>query len=345
MKIHIVIIMSILCFLIIFFVQKIQNKTDFNTVTIGFAGDTMIGRLVNEAIEKYGYTYPWGDILPLIHKSDIRIVNLETTVTMHEKAVPKVFNFKAFPDRVQTLQKAHINVVCLANNHILDFEEQGMNDTIAALDAANIQHVGAGKNIYEAQKAVVLIKNGIKIGVLGYTDNEPEWKAKKNKGGTNYVHVGDIEKLKPLIENLKKQVDVLIVSCHWGPNMRSKPSQHFITFAHALIDCGVDIIHGHSAHIFQGIEIYKERLIMYDTGDFVDDYAIDPILRNDQSLFFEVTIDKYGPRSVKLTPLLIKNMQVNKATKNESLIIMQKIQMLSRAFGTIISDDGIIKIR
>ena len=127
--------------------------------------------------------------------------------------------------------------------------------------------------------------------------------------------------------------------------MREKPSQDFINFAHEMIDAGIDIIHGHSAHIFQGIEIYKNKLILYDTGDFVDDYVTDPLLRNDQSFFFEVTVDKNGPTHLQLTPVVIRNMQVNSATDATQITMIKRIQQLSAEFGTHITDDGAIDIK
>jgi poly-gamma-glutamate synthesis protein (capsule biosynthesis protein) len=320
------------------------KKRNQEYTILGFTGDVMIGRMVNEIIKKKSYSYPWGNSLPLLAQADLRIINLETTLTTHAKKNPKVFNFKALPDRVKTLQSAHIDIINLANNHSLDFQEEGLAETIATLDAAGIHHVGAGANIEKACKPFIIIKNGIKIGIIGYTDNEPTWKASDNKPGINYIRVGDIDTIKNQIATLRPLVDIVIISSHWGPNMVQVPSSEFVEFAHAIIDSGADIIHGHSSHIFQGIEIYKNKIIMYDTGDFINDYAVDPQLRNDQSLFFAITIAKNGPISIALTPVIIKNMQVSIANGTEKEEIMLRIQQLSQQFNTTISRDGIINI-
>src|SRR5438128_11510232 len=97
-----------------------HKKTDHNSVTIAFMGDVMIGRLVNETIGTKSYSYPWGNTLPLLQQADLRIINLETTLTAHTHKNPKVFNFRALPDRIKTLQAAHVDVANLANNHSLD---------------------------------------------------------------------------------------------------------------------------------------------------------------------------------------------------------------------------------
>ena len=319
-------------------------KSPQNNVRIAFAGDTMLGRLVNEVINQKGYAYPWGNTLPLLQKADLRIINLETTFTKSENKIPKVFNYKADPKNVQSLVEANINLVSLANNHSKDFGNEGLLETIKTLDGVNILHVGAGHNIEQAQKPAILEKQGIKIGVLGATDNEPTWQATETTPGINYFSVDNLTDLLSQIKQLKEQVDLLIISLHWGPNMRQRPTQEYIDAAHQMIDAGADIIHGHSAHIFQGVEVYKNKLIMYDTGDFVDDYRVDPILRNDQALLFSVMVDKNGVNQVELTPLIIGNMQVNVAQGSEKKEIAEKIKRLSAELGTTVSDDGIITI-
>lgn len=336
----------IICILLIILGSYMTHKKDSaDTVIIGFMGDVMIGRLVNEVIPTKGYTYPWGNTVDLLQHVDLRIINLETALTTNIQKNPKVFNFKALPDRIKTLQDAHIDVANLANNHSLDFMGAGLIETIQTLDSANIIHVGAGNNIQEACKPSIITKNGINIGIIGYTDNEPTWKATSNKPGTNYIRVGDVTTIKNQIETLRPLVDILIVTSHWGPNMQQVPSAAFVQFAHDIIDSGADIIHGHSSHVFQAIEIYNNKVIMYDTGDFIDDYAVDPMLRNDQSLFFAVTVDKNGPQSVTVAPVVIKDMQVNTATGSEKDEILKRIQQLSQEFGTIISDNGTIRIK
>ena len=137
-----------------------------------------------------------------------------------------------------------------------------------------------------------------------------------------------------------KKTDLVIVSIHWGPNMRPEPSKKFIAFAHEMIEAGADIIHGHSAHNFQGIEIHNGKLILYDTGDFVDDYIVDPELRNDHSFFFRVEADKQGMNKLELVPVLISDCRVNLATGEDYKWSIQRMQRLSARFGTKLNDKG-----
>jgi len=169
---------------------------------------------------------------------------------------------------------------------------------------------------------------------MGYTDNEPGWQASATNPGTNYIQVGNIKQIKEDIKELRERVDILILTIHWGPNMLQRPLKSHQEFAHQLIDAGVDIIHGHSSHLFQGIEVYKDKVILYDTGDFVDDYYVTPELRNDQSFFYKVKVEKDGIKAVELVPVLISQMQVNKATGDDYSQAVEKVITLSKEFNT-----------
>ncbi len=318
-------------------------QPDNDKLTIGLAGDVMIGRSLDGIISQEGYTYPWGDVLPLLKSTDINIINLETTLTHSNRVVEKVFNFKAMPDKVNTLTEANVTVANLANNHIVDFSEEGLAETINTLDAAGIRHVGAGMNIEEAVMPEIIFKKNIHVGVLGFTDNEPSWKASEEKSGTNYISISktkDREYALTAIEKLKKNLDILIVTIHWGYNMQQKPSSAFIDFAHQMIMHGADIIHGHSAHIFQAIEVYERKLIVYDTGDFVDDYVVHEDLRNDLSFFFLIKASKTAIEQLHLIPVMINNYQVNLAKDENYKWCIKRMQQLSKKFATEIKDDG-----
>lgn len=303
-------------------------------ITIGLAGDVMIGRLVDEILSGAPPRYLWGDMHSYLHGTDLNLINLEAALTRSTHRVPKVFNFKADPSKVRTLVEGRIDVVNLANNHVLDYDEQGLMETLDTLDKAGIHHVGAGKNRKQAMAPVIMKRKGITVGILGCTDNEETWNATDEKPGTFYLSVGDVEVIEEDICHLRKKVDVLIVTIHWGPNMKERPSASFRSFAHRLIELGADIIHGHSAHIFQGVEVYQKKLILYDTGDFVDDYAIDPMLRNDRSFFFIVEAAKEGPKALHLIPTLITQFQVNRSTGKEAEETLQRMQKLSAEMHT-----------
>ncbi|HTM06603.1 MAG TPA: CapA family protein [Patescibacteria group bacterium] len=331
-----------------------KMHTKQQNVTICFGGDVMLGRTVNDIMQQKGTSYPWGNLINIFKNADCTLVNLETTLTTHTKKEPKVFNFQSLPVHVQSLKDAYITAVTLANNHSKDFGNEGLIETITTLDKAHIHHAGAGKNILEAKKPVIIKPaNNMTIGILGYTDNEPDWQATSKNPGINYIKIdpNNMEDIISDIESLRLQVDILIVSLHWGPNMLEFPLQEHIAFAHALVDHGVDIIHGHSAHILQGIEFYRGKLILYDTGDLVDDYAVDSSLRNDLSAIFQVSCSKRNVQSkekgpiemvLKVIPVKIENMQTNTCTGETRQMVFDLLNKRSAQFKTFISDAGLL---
>jgi len=316
-------------------------------IKIGLMGDVMLGRSVDQYLDNKRYDYPWGEFKSILKSNDLNILNLENAFTNSPCETPKVFNFKAKPDRVNVLKAGNIHLVNLANNHILDYGEDGLIETIYTLDEAHIDHVGAGENFEEAQKGKIIQRGGIRIGVLGLTDNESGWKA-GIEPGTNYVNLNDTDAIINELHTIRPYVDFLIVSIHWGPNMVSKPFKEHIQLAHLMIDYGVDLIHGHSAHVFQGIEIYKGKTILYDTGDFIDDYMVDPSMRNDFSFFFQCEIENKKVSRIELIPVLIKNFQATRARGILANSIVRRMKNLCQKFQTNISiedDKGIIKIQ
>ncbi|MFQ5729608.1 MAG: CapA family protein [Waddliaceae bacterium] len=312
------------------------SRSREDSIIIGLTGDVMIGRMVEKKLSHTDPAYLWGDTLPLLRATDMNLINLEAALTFSEKAVFKTFNFKARPERVEALVLASVDVANLANNHCLDYSEEGLIETLDVLDKAGIRHVGAGNTISEAEKPIIVDVKGIKIGILGYTDNEPSWKATTHSPGTNYGTIREEEAgtVGDAVRKLKQQVDFVLLTLHWGPNMRERPPEPFRNFAHRLIDSGVDIFHGHSAHIFQGVEIYDGKVIFYDTGDFVDDYYVDPFLRNDRSFFFLVEMIKERLLGIRLVPTLIGNCQVNLATGIDREESTQRMILLSKEFDT-----------
>lgn len=307
----------------------------------------MIGRSVDAVITEQGYAYVWGNVLPLLRDTDVSVINLETTLTNSNKIVPKVFNFKASPDKIKTLTEARIKLANIANNHILDYAEEGLAETLQTLKAAGIQYAGAGMNEEEAARPAFIEKNGLRVALLGFSDNEPGWKAGANKSGINYINVSDKsqrQRALEAIENTRRNSDFVIVSIHWGPNMVEEPSDEFIAFAHEMAEHGAAIIHGHSAHIFHGIEIYKNTVVLYDTGDFIDDYVVDPVLKNNHSFLFLLEVNREGIERLRLVPVLINNYQVNLAKGKSYEWSIKRMQHLSARFRTTISPEGEVEI-
>ena len=306
-----------------------------------FIGDVMLGRLVNAALKDRPPEYVWGNTLSLFKAADVRICNLECAISdwgTPWSATPKVFHFRSDAKNVEVLRAAHIDAVSLANNHILDFEYEGLENTINNLDVAGIHYTGAGITLSDASEPATWETKGIKLGLIAFTDNEPDWEATEEQPGIFYVPITlkdkRAEKLLEIVRRTKEAVDLLIISTHWGPNRGYRPPREHIPFAHALIDAGADIIFGHSGHIVRGIEIYKRKLIMYCAGNFIDDYAVDEIERNDRSFIFVVEADDHRIFRLLLYPTIINNFQAMRANDPEKKAIVAKMQRLCTDLNT-----------
>ncbi|WP_024367867.1 CapA family protein [Arthrobacter sp. TB 26] len=310
---------------------------------IGLLGDVMLGRLVNERLRRVSADYPWGDTGSVLRQADLTIANLECVLAAGgDPEAGKMFHFRSDPKNVASLRSAGIGMVSLANNHVLDYGAGAFREMLPALDAAGILHAGAGLDREAARRPAVRRVSGTAVGLIAFTDNQPDWEAGRGPG-VFYVPVVDSDRrvadLLALVRRTKARVELLIVSTHWGPNWGSgAPSEHR-ELARALIEAGADVVYGHSPHIFRGIELYRGRPIIYSAGDFVDDYAVDPLERNDQSFIFLLDTDGGTPLGLRLYPTLITDFQARLAGAG-SLRIAERMQRLSRHLGTASSWDA-----
>jgi poly-gamma-glutamate synthesis protein (capsule biosynthesis protein) len=296
-------------------------------IRIGIAGDVMLGRLVDQYMLADPTRDPgsvWGDTLTLWHHMDLRMVNLECVIaTAGEPWIPKVFHFRARPQAVRSLEAAGIHLVSLANNHVLDFGPDALRECLTRLRQSPLRYAGAGETIVEAAAPAVLTARGLVVAVVAVTDGEPRWEAGPHWTGTNYVRTDDEGLVEPYrtrvadsLARAREAAGLVIVSAHVGPNWGS-PTPPMRALAHQLIDLGADCYWGHSNHTVQGIEIYRGRPILYSCGDFIDDYAVDPVARNDLSCFFELYVEDAKVRRILLHPVRLAGFQVSIATGGE----------------------------
>jgi poly-gamma-glutamate capsule biosynthesis protein CapA/YwtB (metallophosphatase superfamily) len=309
-------------------------------------GDVMLGRGVNEALRSLRPEQPWGDVLPLLNSADLRIVNLECAITDHKRPwtrTSKVFHFRADPSAIEVLRAARVDGCSLANNHTLDFEEPGLLDTLKHLEAAGIRYAGAGRDQEEAARPAFLEvppDQANRVALLAFTDNEPPFAAGPDRPGTNYLPVSlepeVLHRVEVAVATAREAgADTVIFSNHWGPNMVQRPNALFRRFAHAVMDRGADVYYGHSAHIFQGVEIYRGKPILYDTGDFIDDYAVDQRLRNDWSFLFRISLEGSEFRRLELFPFTLSYARVKSAVGTEREAILGRMESLSREMDTV----------
>ncbi len=229
-------------------------------------------------------TYVWGDALELLDAigPDVRIVNLETSVTGGGEPWPaKGIHYRMHPDNIDCLTSARIDCCVLANNHVLDFSYEGLADTLHSLDRAGLVHAGAGPDLAGAwAPAIVAAPSGpraVVVAVATPSSGVPTtWAAGPTRPGVALVadlSRRAIDRIRRVVDATTRPGDLVVLSIHWGPNWGYEIPVAHRRFAHAVIDeAGVDVVHGHSSHHPMGIEVYRERPIIYGAGDLINDY-------------------------------------------------------------------------
>jgi poly-gamma-glutamate capsule biosynthesis protein CapA/YwtB (metallophosphatase superfamily) len=234
-------------------------------------GDIMLTKKAELMVSKKGISYPFGNIVKDFAGHDITFANLEVSITTSiQRIIKKKYRFKLSPKYAESLTKLNLDVVSLANNHLLDYGRKGMRDTISWLDKKSIKHTGAGKNKKQARKPAITTVNGIDIIWLAYNERPPKkYFATTKRGGTARLYepaiLWDIKKY-------KKKGNIVLVSLHWGFEHTNIPRGYQIKRARKLIDAGADGIIGHHPHRPQSIEIYKKRPIFYSLGNFISGF-------------------------------------------------------------------------
>ena len=313
-----------------------------------FGGDVMLGRLVREVMLRDGIHAPLEGVAPLLRSADLAIANLECALTDSTErwhGAPKAYYFAAPPEAGQALVDAGIRLVSLANNHSLDYDVQGLADTLRILDALGIAHTGAGPDRAWALSPAVVACGDVLVGMAAFCDHQADFAATDDQPGIAWLTLHDetaaadafARALAPL---RAAGVRWPVLSLHWGPNWVTAPVPHLRRLAHAAIDVGWKIVYGHSAHVFHGIELYRGWPILYAAGDLVDDYAVDADLRNDHQLLFEVQLGEDALRRIVLHPVFIRHGRVAPADHTRRTWIVTRMQALCRDLGTTARLDG-----
>lgn len=318
--------------------------------TLAFLGDLMLGGDVGAALEAHDPSWLFGDCLDHLRRADAVIVNLEspiTTSTVRWRRTFKFYHFKAPPNAVKLLQAGNIRAVCLANNHMLDYGESGLLDTLAALRGAAITGVGAGRDLAEASAGRILDVAGMKVGLLAATDGMPEFAATAQSAGTHVLEFrgGNLDWITRTVSDLKRAgASLIVLSLHWGPNLRRSPSEHFRAFARDAIRAGVDVVHGHSAHVAQGVERLGAGLILYDTGNFIDDYWKIPFRRTTSTFIWLLDLRAGAPLGLKIVPVITKPQPLRLAKGARYGEMIGHMRALCSRLGTATaeSDDGLV---
>jgi poly-gamma-glutamate capsule biosynthesis protein CapA/YwtB (metallophosphatase superfamily) len=281
------------------------------------------------------FSYIWGDALAELERvaADVRIINLETSITERgEYWKGKGIHYRMAPENIPCISAAKIDCCALANNHVLDWGYAGLQDTLAALAKAGVKSAGAGRNRKEAEAPAVIEivgKGRVLVFALGSaTSGIPwAWAASANKPGVNLIDERSEDAIRRLgshVKAIKRPGDIVVASIHWGGNWGYDIPRAQRTFAHRLIEhAQVDVVHGHSSHHPKGIEVYRDKPIIYGCGDFLNDYegiGGHEEYRADLTLMYFVCMDPSNGRLVRfnMTPMQNRRLRANRASEQDA---------------------------
>jgi poly-gamma-glutamate synthesis protein (capsule biosynthesis protein) len=314
-------------------------------------GYVRLAERVNGPIpQRVDFAYIWGDALGALQwaGTDVRIINLETSITSGADAWPgKGIHYRMHPRNIGCLAAARIDCCCLANNHLLDWGYAGLAETLRTLDRAGIARAGAGGNAAEAAAPAVLDvpgKGRVLVFSMGSTTSgiPREWGATEDRPGVNLLEdlsEATARRVASRIRVAKRPGDVTVASIHWGRNWGYDIPAEQSHFAHRLVEGGVDIVHGHSSHHAKALEVYRDCPILYGCGDFLDDYegiSGHEGFRSDLRLAYLLRVDPRQGRLVeaRLLPMQARRFRLNRAAAADAEWLRDLLNRLGSPLGT-----------
>jgi poly-gamma-glutamate synthesis protein (capsule biosynthesis protein) len=248
----------------------------------------------------------------------------------------------------------------LANNHVLDFGYRGLEETLVALSGAGLQAAGAGPDATEARRpAAITVDGGRPVLIFSFgmaSSGIPRrWAATAERAGVNFVpELSDARAAEAAdrVRQVKRPGDVVVASIHWGSNWGYDVSADQVRFAHGLVDGGIDVVHGHSSHHPRPIEVYRNKLILYGCGDFIDDYeGITGYAkyRSDLRLLYFVSVDPDTGKlaGLRMAPMQARQMRLRHSSSEDAKWLGRVLDRVSRSFGSRINlePDGMLALR
>lgn len=281
-----------------------DKKEAAKQVQLVFVGDIMLSRAVAKQIREHqDASYPFRRIVDSISSADLAFGNLEGPMSDKGTDQYHLYSFRADPATLEGLLYAGFDVLSVANNHMGDWGNAALLDTVLRLKYAGISPVGAGVDIAAAEAPVIREVHGAKIAYFAATDQIPE-KFIANEGHEG-VNDFDLTRMANAVKETKKDVDVVIVSLHWGGEYETSPRPSMKETARALIDAGADIVVGHHPHVVQPVEEYHGGWIVYSLGNFVFDQTFSDATM--QGLMVRATIERHAVVQLEEVPFKISS--------------------------------------
>lgn len=311
---------------------------------LALVGDVMLGRSVAERLRREPTAaLVDGQIVEALRSADITLANLECCISDRGQRWPdprKPFFFRAPPVAAERLAQWGVDAVTLANNHALDYGVDALVDTLRHLADVGVLAVGASADVTAARRPLQVQAQGLSVGVVAFSDHPDDYAATQHRPGTAYADLrsGDIAWVDIAVRTLR--TDVTVVTPHWGPNMTQTPCPAVRAGAVRVVDAGATLVAGHSAHVFHGVGMVSGRPVLYDLGDFLDDYWVYPELRNDLGLVWTVVFDGGTPVRIEALPVRLEYCATRSAPPAEARQIAGRLRRACAEFGTEVEQQG-----
>ncbi|MGE6379623.1 CapA family protein [Peribacillus muralis] len=298
-------------------VKTVAPKSD-KPSTMTMVGDVMMGRYVEEVTEKHGYDYLFRYMKPYFADSDYVSGNYEHPALKDDassyKEADTAIRLNSNKSGVKAVKDAGFSVMTLANNHMMDFEEQGLLDTIDEFKRTDMNYVGAGKNTAEAKASIDYADvNGVRVATLGFTDvyGKDAVPTDTQAGILNSNPDLLFEMIGKAKDAKQGNADLVVVNMHWGQEYSTSATLRQKDLAKAVIDAGADIIIGHHPHVLQSFDVYKDGIIFYSLGNFIFDQGW---TRTKDSAMVQYHLTEDGKASIDVVPLQIEEATPRPAT-------------------------------
>lgn len=317
------------------------SKRPQSKITLVAVGDILLGRGVGRKIERYGTSYPFEHVAGILSAADLAFGNLEGPLAARCTKATKRFSFQAKPSYREALVKAGFDVLSLANNHSTDCGDVGLMDTMTNLDAAGIRWSGAGKNLAEAESAVLMDVKGIKVAFVAFSEFLPERLSRRTDGiSVNYASVETVQRA---VKAARGRADVVVASFHWGVEYASRPVDAQVKLAHAAVEAGADLILGHHPHVIQGLQMEtvkrpegsRRALIVYSLGNFVFDSPRMLGGRPLETFILRCTLSpEEGLETIEILPASLEDYRPRLAKDLKAKAILSRLDLLSAELNT-----------
>jgi poly-gamma-glutamate synthesis protein (capsule biosynthesis protein) len=264
-------------------------------------GDIMLSRTVEERTEVCGSTYPFEGVAELLRGADITIGNLECPLSLVGDPIDKRYLFRAHPQNAEALTWAGVDAVNLANNHVLDFGQEGFEQTLEALESAGVAYLGAGPTSVEAHSPWIVEAKGKRIAFLAYAASR--WEGSPELPTKEQVSFADLARIAEDVEQASHLADLVVAIMHLGTEYQFDADDEQLAVSRAAIDAGACLVIGHHSHVVQGTEVYGDGFIAYGLGNFVFD--IDAVEAAREGAVLRVLLGEDGVQVADLIPVRI----------------------------------------